>query len=148
MENGAITLDGNKVTLRVAGSPKATIDVDGAFVIDGNPVATTPTERDLLTQYNRSVRSVHDTGLAMGKAGIRMATKAVVAGTSSTPDNAGKTAEAGVGQMGKLSLGICRAMASIKTTQDQLATQLATFKPYASIASASDVTDCTKDAKS
>ncbi len=148
MENGAITLDGNQVTLRVAGSPKATIYADGAFAIDGNTVATTPAERSLLARYNQSVRSVHDTGLVMGKAGVRMATRAVVAGTSSTPDSADKVAEAGVGQMEKLNLDICRATASIKTTQDQLATQLATFKPYASIVDASDVTDCESDAKS
>ena len=147
MENGAITLYGSKVTLRVAGSPKATIDADGTFTVDGKTVTTTPAERSLLTQYNQSVRSVHDTGLAMGKAGIRMAAKAVVASTSSAPDSAGEAAEAGSGQMKKLSLGICNALASIKTTQDQLTTQLAAFKPYASIVDASDATDCENRAK-
>lgn len=146
MENGAITLDGNKVTLRAAGAPKATIDADGAFAVDGKAIATTPAERGLLAQYNQSVRSVHETGEAMGKAGVRMATKAVVAGASSAPDSAGNATEAGAGQMEKLSLDICRAMASIKATQDQLATQLATFKPYASIVDASDVRDCEGDA--
>jgi hypothetical protein len=147
MENGAITLYGNKVTLRVVGSPKATIDADGTFAVDGNTVATTPAERALLVQYNQSVHSVHSTGMAMGKAGVHMATKAVVAATSSAPESAGDAADAGAGQMDKLSLDICRATASIKTTQDQLAAQLATFKPYASIVDASDVTDCEKDAK-
>ena len=148
MENGAISLDGDQVTLRVAGSPNATVDADGAFAVDGNTVATTPAERGLLAQYNQSVRSVHDAGVAMGKAGISMATKAVAAGTSSAPDSADKVADAGSGQMDKLSLDICRATASIKTAQDQLAKQLTTFKPYASIVDASDVTDCESDAKS
>lgn len=147
MANGAITLDGNQVTLRVIGASKATIDADGAFTVDGKPVVTTPAERSLLAQYNQSVRSVHETGLAMGKAGVRMAAKAVVASTSSAPGNAGETAEAGAGQMQQLSLDICKAQASIKTAQDQLATQLASFKPYASIVSSSDVADCESDAK-
>lgn len=147
MANGAITLDGNQVTLRVIGASKATIDADGAFTVDGKPVVTTPAERSLLAQYNQSVRSVHDTGLAMGKAGVRMAAKAVVASTSSAPANAGETAGAGAGQMQQLSLDICKAQASIKTAQDQLATQLASFKPYASIVSSSDVADCESDAK-
>ena len=147
MANGAITLDGNQVTLRVIGASKATIDADGAFTVDGKPVVATPAERSLLAQYNQSVRSVHETGLAMGKASVRMAAKAVVASTSSAPGNAGETAEAGAGQMQQLSLDICNAQASIKTAQDQLATQLASFKPYASIVSSSDVADCESDAK-
>jgi hypothetical protein len=49
--------------------------------------------------------------------------------------------------MGKLSLDICKAEAAIKTAQDQLAGQLAAFKPYASIVSASDVADCENDAE-
>ena len=145
--NGAITLDGNQVTLRVIGASKAMIDADGTFTVDGKPVVTTPAERSLLAQYNQSVRSVHETGLAMGKAGVRTAAKAVVASTSSAPGNAGETAEAGAGQMQQLSLDICKAQASIKTVQDQLATQLASFKPYASIVSSSDVANCESDAK-
>lgn len=147
MENGAITLYGNQVTLRVAGSPKARIDADGSFVVDGKAVTTTPAERNLLAQYNQSVRSVHETGLAMGKAGVHMAAKAVMASTSSAPDAADKAAETGAGKMQKLSLDICQAMTSIKTVQDQLATQLTSFKPYASIVEASDITDCGNDAK-
>jgi hypothetical protein len=147
MANGAITLDGNQVNLRVIGASKATIDADGTFTVDGKPVVTTPAERSLLAQYNQSVRSVHETGLAMGKAGVRMAAKAVVASTSSAPGNAGETAEAGAGHMQQLSLDICNAQASIKTAQDQLATQLASFKPYASIVSSSDVAVCESDAK-
>lgn len=147
MENGAITLYGNRVTLRVIGSPKATIGADGAFTVDGNAVTTTPAERSLLAQYNQAVRSVHDTGLAMGKAGVETAAKAVEDKLSSTPDKADKTAEAGAGQLKDLSLGICKAEATIKAAQDQLATQLAAFKPYASIVSASDVSDCESDAK-
>lgn len=147
MENGAITLYGSQVTLRVVGSPKAMIDADGAFVIDGKTIATTPAARDLLVQYNRSVRSVHDTGMAMGKAGGHMAAKAVMASTSSTPGDASRAAEAGEDQMQKLTLDICRATATIKTAQDQLATELAPFKPYASIVDASDITDCESDAR-
>ncbi|MHB1056623.1 MAG: YggN family protein [Rhodanobacter sp.] len=147
MENGAIMLYGNQVTLRVAGSPKATIDAEGAFAVDGKTVATTPAQRDLLAQYNRSVRSVHDTGVAMGKAGGKMALKSIKAELSSTPDEANDAAEAGGDRMRKLALDICKAETSIKTVQDQLATQLAAFKPYASIVDASDARDCESDAK-
>ena len=148
MENGAIMLYGDTVTLRVAGSPKATIGADGAFAIDGKAVPATPAERSLLARYNRSVRSVHDTGLAMGKTGIETAAKAIKDKLSSAPDQAAdKAAESGAGDLKKLSLDICKAEAAIKDAQDQLAVQLAAFKPYASIVSAADVTDCENDAK-
>ena len=142
MENGAIKLYGDTVALQVAGSPKATIGADGAFAIDGKAVSVTPAERELLVRYNQSVHSVHDTGLAMGRSGIETAAKAIKDKISSTPDQANQTAEAGADELKKLNLDICKAEAAIKDTQDQLATQLAAFKPYASIVSASDVTDC------
>jgi hypothetical protein len=147
MENGAIMMYGDTVTLRVAGSPKATIGADGAFAIDGKAVSTTPAERSLLVRYNQSVRSVHETGLAMGKTGIETAVKAVKDKLSSAPDQADKAAESGAGDLKKLILDICKAEAAIKDAQDQLAVQLAAFKPYASIVSAADVTDCENDAK-
>jgi hypothetical protein len=148
MENGAIKLYGDVVTLHVDGAPEADIAADGGLTIAGKSVDTTPAERGLLAQYNRSVRSVHETGIAMGKAGIETAARAVAAKASSTPEKANTAAEAGAGQLQNLSLDICKATANIKVAQDQLATQLAAFKPYASIVNAGDVTDCTNDAKS
>lgn len=147
MENGAITLYGDTVALRVAGSPQATIHADGALAIDGRTIATTPAERSLLVRYNQNVRSVHDTGVAMGKAGVGMAVKAILPSSSLTADGAGKTAEAGSTRMKQLSQDICRAVAAIKDAQDQLASQLAAFKPYASILGAANVTNCANDAK-
>ncbi|KRE90584.1 hypothetical protein ASG87_18700 [Frateuria sp. Soil773] len=144
MANGAITMRGDTVTLRVTGSPKAVIDADGTFTVDGNTVPTTPAERELLASYNRSVHSVHEAGLAMGMTGGEIAAKAVAAKLSSTQD---KAAEDGAGEIKKLTRDICKAQAAIKSTQDQLAAQLAAFAPYAKIIDASDVSDCESDAK-
>ena len=140
MANGGIKLYGDVVTLHADDAPEADIAADGALIIDGKTVATTPAERDLLMQYNRSVRSVRETGLAMGKTGIKMAAKAITAAASSTSDKADAAADT----MQTLTLGICKASAAIKSAQDQLATQLAAFKPYASIMSAGEVADCAK----
>lgn len=143
--NGAILLYGDTITLRVIDAPKATIGADGAFAIDGKTVAVTPAERSLLIDYNRNVRNVHEIGLAMGTTGIKMATKAVEDKLSATPDQADKVAEAS--NLKKLSLGICKAEVAIKGAQDQLAAQMTAFKPYATIISASDVTDCENDTR-
>lgn len=147
MENGAIKLYGDVVTLHVDGAPEADIAADGGLAIDGKTVATTAAERDLLAQYNHSVRAVHETGLAMGKASIETAAKAIAAKASSTPGNADTAAEAGASRLKGMTLGICKDTAAIKSAQDQLATQLAAFKPYASIVGADDVASCEKDAK-
>lgn len=147
MENGAIKLYGDVVTLDVDGAPEAAIAADGGLTIDGKAVDTTTAERDLLAQYNRNVRSVHETGIAMGKASIGMAAKAIAAKASSTPEKADTAARAGAGQLQNLSLDICKATTNIKVAQDQLAGQLPAFKPYASIVSASDASDCANDAK-
>lgn len=147
MENGAIKLYGDVVVLHVDGTPEADIASDGGFTINGKPVEVTPAERVLLAQYNRSVRDVRKTGLAMGRAGVETAAKAIAAKASSTPDRADTAAKAGAGQLQDLSLDICKDTAAIKVAQDQLAAQLAAFKPYASIVSTASVTDCADDAK-
>jgi hypothetical protein len=148
MENGAIKLYGDVVVLHVDGAPEADIASDGGLTVNDKPVAITPADRALLMQYNRSVRDVRETGMAMGKAGVETAAKAIAAKASSTPNNAKAAAKAGAGQLQDLSLDICKDTAAIKAAQDQLATQLAAFKPYASIVSAASVADCEDDAKS
>lgn len=147
MENGAIKLYGDAVTLDVDGAPNAAITADGGFTVDGTAVAVTPAERDLLAQYNRSVHDVRETGLAMGKAGVSKAVKSVAAVVSPASGPADKAAEAGPDRLAQLSLDICRHTTAIKAAQDQLATQLTAFKPYASIVSAADVARCENEAK-
>lgn len=148
MENGSIKLYSDVVILHVDGAPDAAVAGNGSLTIDDKAVATTPAERDLLAQYNRSVRSVREVGLAMGKAGFETAAKAIGAKVSSDPDKVDTTDGAGASKLQDLTLEICKNTAAIKDAQDQLVTQLAAFKPYASIVSASDVANCAKDAKS
>lgn len=147
MEGGAIKLYGDMVTLHVNGAPEAEIASNGDLAIDGKAVASTPAERGLLAQYNHSVRSVHETCLAMGKAGIETAAEAIAAKDSSTPEKADDAANVGASKLQDLNRDICKATAAIKIAQDQLAAQLAAFKPYASIVGASDASDCVHDAK-
>lgn len=147
MENGAITLRGDTVTLHVDGKPKAVIDADGSFIVDGKTIATTPAERQLLTRYVDGVRGVHATGVAMGKTGIGMAAKAVMAAASSSSTATDKAADADSDHMTSLSRQICMDTASIKAAQDQLAAQLDAFRPYAGIVAASDVADCQSNNK-
>lgn len=144
MENGAITLKGDAVTLHLISAPRAVIHADGSFVVDGKSIAVTPAERALLVRYYQSVHAVYETGAAMGKAGVDMAAKVVTAAASSSTDKAAADVS---GRVASLSQDICKDTAAIKAAQDQLAAQLDAFKPYAFIVSASDVTGCQTDAK-
>lgn len=147
MADGAIKLYGDVVALHVDGSPDADITADGSLLIDDKAVATTPAERDLLVRYNRGVRAVREAGLAMGKAGIETAAKAVVGAASSTTGQADTAGRRDAGPWQELTLRICRATAAIEQAQDQLASQLTAFRPYASIIGAHDAADCVKDAQ-
>ena len=147
MENGAIKLYGDVVTLHVDAAPEADIAANGDFSIGGKAVAITPAERDMLAQYNRSVRAVHEAGLDMGKAGFVTAARAMAAEASSAPGHADAATNDGTGKLQDLTLDICKATAAIKSAQDRLATRLTVFRPYASIVGAASVTDCSDDAK-
>jgi len=144
MENGAITLKGDAVTLHLISAPRAVIHADGNFVVNGKSIAITPAERALLVRYYQSVHAVYETGVAMGKAGLDMAAKAVTATASSSTDKATTDVS---GRVASLSQDICKDTAAIKAVQDQLAAQLDAFRPYASIVGASDLDDCRSDAK-
>jgi hypothetical protein len=90
---------------------------------------------------------VANTGLARGKVGIETAVKAIAAKASSTTSNADTAANAVADQLQDLTLNICKDTTAIKVAQNQLATRLVAFKPYASIVSASDAADCANDVK-
>ncbi|WP_188792407.1 hypothetical protein [Dyella nitratireducens] len=134
------------MSLHVKDIPDAMIDASGSLSIDGKSIAVTSPQRGLLMLYQRAVMDVHDTGLAMGKIGAGMGTQAIknaVDGKSKAEQD--KDAEAGSAKMDQLFQKMCDDEASIKSLQDQLAVQLPAFKPYGSILSSEEVTECYKD---
>lgn len=148
MANGAITLKGDAVTLHVKDAPDAVIRSDGDLNIGDKAISTSPAQHGLLMLYVQSVQDVHATGLAMGKLGAKMGITALNNKLSNKSDADQKQdAESGGQQMNKLSQKICQDQANIKSVQDQLAAQLAEFKPYGHIFSSDDVADCMKDDK-
>jgi hypothetical protein len=150
--NGGIRLHDGQVTLHANGAPDATISATGDLDIDQHAVEINPEQRNLLQQYYRNAAAVRQHGIETGKAGAAIAGQAissVAKGVASgNTDQIDKEIDAKTAVVTQTALKICGDLAGIKTAQDQLATQLASFKPYASIVDVSDVTDCTKDAKS
>lgn len=145
MMNGNITLRGNLLTLHAEGAPDAQINSSGALQIGSKSIPISTTQQGLLMLYFQSVMSVHQTGLEMGKIGAGMGAKALknaVDGKSKAQQD--QDADVGGKQLKVLAQKICQDEVSIKNVQDQLATQLPAFKPYAGIVSDKRLADCTK----
>lgn len=146
MMNGDITLKDNLLALHVDGAPDALINSSGALQIGGKTIPVTPTQHGLLMLYFQNVMDVHQTGVDMGKIGAGIGAKAlknVFDGKSKAKQD--QDAEAGSKQLDALSQKICQDEANIKNVQDQLAAQLAAFKPYAGIVTSERLADCAKD---
>lgn len=146
MENGAITLRDDIVTLHVSGTPDAAINANGDLQIADKVITINPAQRGLLMLYYQNVLDVNQTGKEMAKVGTKMGVKALkskIEGKSKADQN--QDATTGTGLMRKLSQRICQDSANMKTVQDQLSTQLAEFKPYGSIITQESVTSCQND---
>jgi Protein of unknown function (DUF2884). len=147
--NGAIVVRHGKVTLRAAGAPDAVISAEGNLKIDGTPVSTSAPQRDTLRQYYVAATAVREHGIAAGKAGVALAgesIKGALANVVST--DGGKVddkAGAGSEKVNQEVMKICQDLADIKAAQDELASQLSAFKPYAGIINARTSEKCRKN---
>ncbi len=137
MINGGITLRHDKVTLHTKGTPDAVINAAGDLSIDQHPVTISPAQRVLLQDYYRNALAVQQHGIATGKAGAAIAgqaIKSVAKGLASgNTDDIDKEVNAKASLVEQEALKICHDLVGIKTAQDNLAGQLAAFKPYAGI---------------
>lgn len=149
IENGAIRVAHERVTLRAGGAPRATIHANGDFAVDGKPVNLTPAQRALLVQYYADASAVREHGLATGKAGAAVAGEALKGAVSSVAGGGGKSVEdrvqAQADKVKQSAMKICDDMAGIRSVQGQLADQLPAFKPYGNLITAASVDECRKD---
>jgi hypothetical protein len=152
MLNGAIHLSNGQVTLRAENAPDAIINANGDLQINQQNITTSPAERDLLKSYYENALMIRTDGIATGKAGAAVgaqALKSVANGLASgNTDQIQQQIEAKAKAVKDAAQKICQDLANIKTSQDQLSTQLPAFKPYGRIVSGDDVDDCGKDQKS
>lgn len=148
--NNHLSLHDGRVTVRVSGAPNAEVDPDGRFTIDGKDVPVNDAQRELLKRYSAAAQAMREHAIATGKAGVATATEAMSAaagrltgaqGADATRDQV-ETAAAGVQQA---AAKICDDLAAMKSAQDELATQLEAFKPYAHALEDANVEKCRKD---
>lgn len=146
IEDGAISIQSSQIVLNPEHGPSATIGGSADFAVDGKPVQITPAQRALLLQYYAGAIAVREDGVATGKAATTAAGKAIKQALSS--DDKGKSTKDKVDaegdKIGKAVSKICDDLAQIRDAQDQLATQLDAFKPYAQLITAQSVSECRK----
>ena len=128
--------------------PKAEITPTGDLLIAGKAVAVTPAQRALLLQYRGQVIDVASAGMALGGKGADLAGKAIGESLgalfSGNTDEIEKRVEAEASKLEAEARLICKQLPPMMATQQQLATALPAFKPYANMRQ-DDIDDCMKD---
>lgn len=142
---GRVSTNGKSVTLRTDGLPNAQISAAGDLSVGGKTVAVSASQRALLQTYHREMNAMTADGIAIGKQGAALAGKAVseaIKGAiSGKPDDVESKVEAEAKKIEQQAMQLCKRLVTIKAAQDELATSLPEFKPYATL-DQSDVDDC------
>ncbi|MGH8076711.1 MAG: ankyrin repeat domain-containing protein [Lysobacter sp.] len=136
------------VTVHARGKPDATINAAGDLTIAGKAIATTPAQRQLVARYFTEVQGIRSDAIATGQQGVALAGKAiseVIGGLAAgDPDRIGDRVEAEAGKVEARANQICLRLGEIRTVQENLASTLAEFRPYATIR-AEQVSECGDD---
>jgi hypothetical protein len=129
------------------GNSKAAITPTGDLLLEGKPVNITPAQRALLLQYRQQIISVAEAGMAIGTKGADLAGEALSQTFSGlihgNADEAGKRIEAEGKKLEAEANQLCTQLPGLMQTQQQLASSLPDFKPYATMTQ-KDVEDCGK----
>jgi Protein of unknown function (DUF2884) len=145
--NHRITLHDGLVTIKASGVPDAVIEANGQLTIDGKAVPVNDAQRALLQRYNATAQTMRADAIATGKAGMATATQAMstAAGklTGAESEESAKDKVEAAAQTVKQAAGkICSDLADMKVVQDQLATQMDAFKPYATALETENIERC------
>jgi len=128
--------------------PDAELTPMGELLIDGKPVQVTPSQHAMLVQYRQALMSVAETGMQLGVQGADLGGQAigeVFAGLmSGHPDQIDKNINAKASKIEAQAMQLCMQLRPVQQMQQQLATAIPQFAPYATL-KASDIDDCNKD---
>jgi len=132
--------------------PRANAELtpQGELLLDGRKVETTPAQQVLLVEYRREVMDLAEIGMALGVQGADLGGKAireVFNGLlNGDPSQIDARIESEAGKLEADAKRLCMKLSTLRETQQQLATALPAFKPYATMTQA-DIDDCGKDGK-
>lgn len=134
-----------------ADAPKAQITPQGDFLVAGKPVALTPDLRAEVLDYRAQALAIARQGIAIGHQGVEVGRRAVaplvIAALFGASD---KRIEASMHKrmsgLREATLALCRQMPQLMAAQQQLASDLPAFQPYATLTQ-KDIDDCHDDVR-
>lgn len=137
-------------SFHATGQPKAEITPQGDLLIEGKPVALTPTQRQQVLAYRQQLVAIGEQGIAIGKQGAKLgldAAGAAIAGALSgqSQQQIRAKAEAQASGIRQAAAKICDRLPALMASQHKLAADVPAFKPYATMTQA-DIDDCRTDA--
>lgn len=131
------SFDAGAVVVHANGVADATVTAAGEMSVAGKAVETTAAQRTLLAHYHASVLKLRTDGVAIGKAGIKTAGKAigsVVSGLASgNPDTIGDKIDAQAQEIESRVGDLCETLHDLRSTQEAIAAEMPAFRPYATI---------------
>lgn len=142
--------DGQHISVGAGhGDGKAEITPAGDLLLEGKAVDLSPAQRALVLQYRQQIIKVAEAGMAVGVKGADLAGKAMVETFSGlmhgNAEDAGKRIEAEGHRLEAEARQICTMLPGMMQTQQELASALPAFKPYATMTQ-HDIEDCGKHA--
>ena len=128
---------------------KAQITPQGDLLIDGKKVAATPEQQALLLDYRHRVIAIAEAGMEIGTQGADLGMHAASAALSGVfSGKSDKEIEAAIkpqtDRIQAAALELCKRLPDLHAAQQQLATAMPAFKPYATMTQ-EDVQDCDKN---
>lgn len=132
-----LSIDDGNVAVHARGAGDAIVQSDGTLVIDGKVVTTTTAQRELLAHFHAQALKLRSDGVAVGRAGIKTAGKAiggVIAGLAKRdPNTIDDKVNAQAREVEARAAELCNTLRDLRSTQDAIAAQLPAFQPYATI---------------
>lgn len=141
-------LDDNHVAVHAPGLADAVVSASGTLKIGGTPMALNTAQTQIAARYFASAVALRNDAVKTGAAGASTAVTAIastaVGLASGNPDSIGDKVDASAAKVDAAANRVCADVQALTQAQNELATALAQFKPYASIA-AGEVNDCKSD---
>jgi len=133
----SLSLRNGVLTAHSSGHPDATVTAAGELSIDGKPVTLTPAQRELFRKYYASVVAIRQAGIETGKAGAKLAGKAVSEVANGLmhgdTDHIDSRVNDQAKEVEKSAMVICDALGSVRASQDAIVASLPAYKPYANV---------------
>ena len=132
---GRITFESNSMVVHATGHPDARVGRDGDLSINGKTIAVTPAQRQLLQLYYQQARQAMNAGDLLGKHGVAMAERGIGDAISSIFNHGASTADKRMqAESERIESGataLCTDIKALGTTQQEIATGIPAFAPYA-----------------